>query len=384
MSEYQYYEFQAIDRPLGKKEMGELRHLSTRADITPTSFINTYNWGDFRGNVEEVLEKYFDVFFYVANWGTHRLMFRLPRPLVDVEAYSAYCPGGSAILRKTRAHVLLEFCSQDEDGGDWVAGEGELAPLMPVRSDLLAGDWRCLYLGWLLCVQSDDLEEDAVEPAVPPGLRDLSAPLQALVDFLRIDTDLLEVAAEASTSDIPVGPQREEVEEWVRGLPVAQKDAWLIRLAEDHSPALCWEFLQSFRQDRARSAVGAETGPPRRTVADLLAARDARAEERRRGVAEEAARKRERQAQEQARARAQHLDALAKREADAWKQVEALIGTKRPKDYDQAVELLKDLRDLGERAGRKADTEERIGQLRRRHASKPSLMERLRKAGLSR
>ena len=40
MSEYQYYEFQAIDRPLTEKEMRELRSYSTRARITPTSFVN--------------------------------------------------------------------------------------------------------------------------------------------------------------------------------------------------------------------------------------------------------------------------------------------------------------------------------------------------------
>lgn len=31
MSEYQYYEFQAVDRPLTGTEMAELRALSTRA-----------------------------------------------------------------------------------------------------------------------------------------------------------------------------------------------------------------------------------------------------------------------------------------------------------------------------------------------------------------
>jgi len=40
MSEYQYYEFQAIDRPLTDREMGELRSYSTRARITPTSFVD--------------------------------------------------------------------------------------------------------------------------------------------------------------------------------------------------------------------------------------------------------------------------------------------------------------------------------------------------------
>lgn len=40
MSEYQHYEFQAIDRPLTEKEIAELRWYSTRARITPTSFVN--------------------------------------------------------------------------------------------------------------------------------------------------------------------------------------------------------------------------------------------------------------------------------------------------------------------------------------------------------
>jgi hypothetical protein len=35
MSEYQYYEFQAVDRSLTDKEMSDLRAFSTRADITP-------------------------------------------------------------------------------------------------------------------------------------------------------------------------------------------------------------------------------------------------------------------------------------------------------------------------------------------------------------
>ena len=40
MSEYQYYEFQAIDRPLAEQEMRTLRSCSTRATITPTLFTN--------------------------------------------------------------------------------------------------------------------------------------------------------------------------------------------------------------------------------------------------------------------------------------------------------------------------------------------------------
>jgi hypothetical protein len=36
VSEYQYYEFLALDRPLTSKQREELRQLSTRAEITAT------------------------------------------------------------------------------------------------------------------------------------------------------------------------------------------------------------------------------------------------------------------------------------------------------------------------------------------------------------
>lgn len=49
MSEYQYYEFQAIDRPLSEADRAELEKLSSRAQVTSTSFTNEYNYGKFRG-----------------------------------------------------------------------------------------------------------------------------------------------------------------------------------------------------------------------------------------------------------------------------------------------------------------------------------------------
>lgn len=108
MSEYQYYEFRAIDRPLSQKEMGELRALSTRAEITPTSFTNTYHWGDFKGNPATLMDRYFDAFVYVANWGTHRLMFRIPRRFLDAEAASTYCDGETLSLKAKTEHIVLE------------------------------------------------------------------------------------------------------------------------------------------------------------------------------------------------------------------------------------------------------------------------------------
>jgi hypothetical protein len=67
MSEYQYYEFQAVDRRLTQEQMEELRAYSSRARITPSSFVNEYNWGSFKGNPDEWMEKYFNAFLYLAN-----------------------------------------------------------------------------------------------------------------------------------------------------------------------------------------------------------------------------------------------------------------------------------------------------------------------------
>jgi hypothetical protein len=61
MSEYQGYELQALDRRLSAAEIAELRSCSMRARITPTSFVNDYQWGAFKGDVDAWMETYFDV-----------------------------------------------------------------------------------------------------------------------------------------------------------------------------------------------------------------------------------------------------------------------------------------------------------------------------------
>lgn len=78
MSEYQYYDFRAVDRALTKAEMAALRSISTRAVITSTSFTNHCEWGDLKSDPLKLLEKYFDAFVYVASWGTHQFCLRVP------------------------------------------------------------------------------------------------------------------------------------------------------------------------------------------------------------------------------------------------------------------------------------------------------------------
>lgn len=127
MSEYQYYEFQALDRPLTESEMRVLRSASTRATITSTRFVNHYEWGSFKGNTSLWMEKHFDAFLYLANWGSHELSLRLPRRVLDLTTARLYCRSQSASSRVKGDFVILDFDSQEEDGSDWVDGNGWLS-----------------------------------------------------------------------------------------------------------------------------------------------------------------------------------------------------------------------------------------------------------------
>jgi hypothetical protein len=380
VSEYQYYEFLAVDRPLTEREMQELRAVSSRAVITPTRFTNHYEWGNFKGDPRAWMERYFDAFLYFANWGTHELMLRLPRRLLDPATAKRYCRGEAASARVKDEHVILEFLSEEE-GSDWFEEDedGSLSSLVPLRADIAAGDLRTLYLGWLLCAQAGEFDDAEEEPPCPPGLGRLSAALEAFVTFMRIDRDLLEAAAAGSLEAEETLPAR-DVERWVSALQEAEKRALLVRLIRGDEPHLRAELVRRFRNSRAASPSDTTAG--RRTVGELLGAAKQRTEERRRREAERAARERARQEREAAEARERHLTSLARRETEAWGEVEALIATKQPGKYDAAVALLRDLRELAVRSGRREEVEARLGRLHEQHAKKPSLISRLRAAGL--
>src|SRR5438034_11249959 len=119
--------------------MAELRELWTRARITPTRFQNVYHWGDFRGEPLALMERYFDAFVYVANWGSHQLMVRLPRRLLDPEMARLYAIEGFVDVHARGESVILELASEDEEDAGWVedeASEGWLPALLPMRAEL--------------------------------------------------------------------------------------------------------------------------------------------------------------------------------------------------------------------------------------------------------
>jgi hypothetical protein len=366
VSEYQSYEFLALDRRLTATEMAELRSISTRAEITPTRFWNEYNWGDLKADPAELLARYFDIHVYFANWGTRRLMFRFPTTSMDVKALRAYLPGGPATLTTTGEYTLLGLCSEVEEPEEewWEAGH-LAASLTPLRAELLRADLRTAYLGWLLAVQDGEVDSDAREPAVPRGLGELSAPLVALVDFLRIDQDLLAVAAESSGE---VEDEAGRLREWVRQLPPGEQQRWLLRAVDNPDLALGSALLGEFR--RANPAVADRR---RRTVAQLLA----RAEELELARRREAMRRQAQARAAAAAARERELDALGRRGASAWRELDQLVEAR---SYDEAVRLAMDLREVAVRANGAEEFDRRLAEVRQRYARRRAFLDRLRRA----
>jgi hypothetical protein len=281
MSEYQYYEFLAVERPLDERQQAEVRALSTRARVTATSFTNEYHWGNFRGDPRTMMERYYDAHLYLTNWGTHQVMLRLPRALLSLETAEQYCIDPHVAAWISGEHLILDLISEDESG-DWVeSAEDSLSAIVGVRAELAAGDLRPLYLAWLAAYGTWERDEDAfdydeennLEPPVPAGLGTLTAPQRALTDFLRLDTDLLTIAAKASPPLAETKDDPRKLAKWIRDLPVGDKDTLLYRVAQGHGAHIQMELQRRFRGD----LDPASDSRPRRTVAELL---DAAAEAR--------------------------------------------------------------------------------------------------------
>jgi len=89
MSECQFYEFVAVDKPVTEEEAPYPWSVSSRAEVTPWRWRNVYNWGDFRGSVEKMMA-FYDAHVYLANWGTFRFALGFPEEMLSAQDVQAY------------------------------------------------------------------------------------------------------------------------------------------------------------------------------------------------------------------------------------------------------------------------------------------------------
>ena len=146
MSEYQYYEFCRINQPISLAAREEMASLSSRARITTHGASFVYNYGNFRGDYKQLLLKYFDIFFYISNFGITKLVFKYKIDQVDLNELQKYYLKHVISCVQHDQHVLLEIYIHNEKGRGWTEGEGLLPDLLPLYDEIKSKNYQFLHL----------------------------------------------------------------------------------------------------------------------------------------------------------------------------------------------------------------------------------------------
>ncbi len=370
MSEYQYYEFRTIDKPLTEEQKEEVASLSSRGHVTSNNAVFVYNYGDFRGDVNRLMSDYFDIMLYVTNWGTRRLMFRIPCSLIDIKEVVPFCISDDITFRSSdnEKYIILDLNYYDEEFADWVEGEGQLEGLTDLREELIHGDFRSLYLTWLKAAEkaweTEEIDEDVLEPPVPDGLKNLSHAQKAYATFWDIDEAMIAVAAQQSCD---MQDEKIKAEKYLDKLPEKDKYDFLVRLSRGEKNLSILlnrrlhEFAEEKQPDNKKNTI------KRRTISSLIEIAD----EWRRMKKEEKRKKDELLRQKQ-------LELLAKTKTQVLNTMYSLIEDKNSSAYDKAVALLKDLHDLAQYQGDLPAFRKIIVKIQSNYPTRTALLRRMR------
>jgi hypothetical protein len=380
MSEYQYYEFLAIERPLTAEEMEDLRALSTRARITPVSFTNEYHWGDLKGDPDKLMERYFDAHVYVANWMTAIFKVRVPSEALAQGTIEAMASSEAIDFKATRSHWIITWRLEESENYERFAqedGRSWMARLAPVRDELLRGDLRSLYIGWLADVGVEMMDDDEVEPISVSGVGQLTSAQQALAEFLEVDEDLLAGAGMGSPAAQDEEASHEEMDAWINDLPGDEVKAVLKQLLSGRGQQAERALKNRFAAWR-RSLGGHASVTRRRSIGELRA--NAQAAERIR-----AEKQRHAQRQQEIKRRKErdaYLRNLSKDFLKAWKSVQRTVERGSGSAYDEACLALVDLSEAYKVHADNNRFQEELKKFMVDHMRRKTLVQRLVKAGI--
>lgn len=370
MGEFQCYQFRTVDRPLTESERKEVDSWSSRGEVSAHSATFVYNYGNFRKKPEDAVEHYFDAMIYFANWGTRRLIFRLPAAIADAEGIKQYLleddwNGDYISLSRRGEFYILDMYYYNEEGGGWMDVEDfDIDKLAPLRDDILDGDYRALYLAWAKFTQYAGENYDLPPPPIPPDLQQMTAALEAFADFFEIEEDLLTAAQSASPNRIAT---QIDYKQLLGQIPENERHEWLSRLLAGE------QRLDLKLRKRLEKLVPAPPIPelPVISPAELWAKVDEK--------------EKEREARAAAEARAAYekkMLGLVRQEEALWKSVSDNLLQSNARAYDRLTEILKDLLNLAEYQNNLPAFRNKMEALENKYSRRYALMDKWRKAGL--
>lgn len=146
MSEYQYHEFCSINSPMPKEVRKTMNSLSSRATLTSHGASYVYNYSDFSYDPIEILRDHFDIYFYIANWGTLRLAFKFNKLDINIPEFKNYQHEEVISYIEYDDSIIIDIDLGTEEGFGWTDGEGMLVEMLPIYDELKNKNYQFLEL----------------------------------------------------------------------------------------------------------------------------------------------------------------------------------------------------------------------------------------------
>jgi hypothetical protein len=398
MSEYQYIEFRAVDRPLTEKELAYAEKQSSRAEISKRRFANEYNYSSFRGNVNGLLKQGYDVFLEYTNYGNRTLKMRLPHGF----------PFDGRVTRQFFDKHLLQW-EPDNKGKPNKAGILTMEPYLempdPVwefddyieqaialRKLLMAGDLRALYLCWLFVAADENHGwDEAIEPPVPVGLDELATDFPDLFLFFELDPLLVRAAAEnakittktgtGSLPDLSKMPSlKGRIAEWTKSLSANEARSIVAQFLTDDETSVKAELLAKLPE--SEGVVSWPTLKLKRTFKDLCDATEQLRLEQDAKDEKKAAAKAKREDAKARKAREQRMIEMVSDPQKWINATEVLVDERGTDNYEQAAEILADMQEALTKTKSSNVARKHAAHLARKHPTLTRLKGALRKHGV--
>ncbi len=384
MSEYQRYEFMTCDRPLTRAQLDAVNDLSSHIHASSTHALIEYHWGDFKHDPLKVLHTYFDGFLYWANWGSPQLALRFPHGALPANLIEGYDFEDVVTFTKHADYDILHFQISEMEPPDEML-DCELSSFLAIRDELLEGDLRSLYIGWLssqsmLWDESEEGEEDDEDdeedgeeddednelrgvPPVPYAFGALTKAQKDLAELLFVPEELLTAASRHSQTGKPL--PGDNFAAWVELLPQERRNDYLLRLARNE-PGLSRLLAQELR------ALGQGQTKVTPTLGERISYTTLYAESEAIRVKQEY----EQRAQERL-VRQNHLQDIHKHKDTHWRQAEIAAARGTGTGYEEAVKVLVELRDAADYCKETQQFQERLRTWVQPHLRRPALLKRL-------
>ncbi|GAA5132911.1 hypothetical protein [Thalassotalea piscium] len=219
MSEHQYYKFERLDGYLDAKARQALRAISSRAEISATSFQVYYTYSDLKAEPSELMLQYFDIGFYYADWGSIDVYIKLPAGTLP-DALLGFSSDGLHVHKNDEWQLLIFSIEEYYEYFDDENADDFFQHLASLRSELMQGNWRLVYFMWLKECDFDE-ELDGL-PLIEFNFEHLSEEEQAFV--ILFDIPLAWIKALAMVLNAQPSHQAKQAQ--------FQFDAWLHNLTE--------------------------------------------------------------------------------------------------------------------------------------------------------